>query len=62
MFYTDLDPKTPLRLADGRTPTEGRVEVRLNGVWHSVCDNMFDTTDAAVVCYTLGYALSTSER
>ncbi|XP_019854372.1 PREDICTED: scavenger receptor cysteine-rich domain superfamily protein-like [Amphimedon queenslandica] len=44
-----------LRLADGVIDNEGRVEVCVNGVWGSVCDQGFDVTDAHVVCQQLGH-------
>jgi deleted-in-malignant-brain-tumors protein 1 len=34
---------------------EGRLEVCTNGVWGSVCNSGFSTTDAYVVCRQLQY-------
>ena len=46
----------PLRLVGGNVPNEGRVEICLNDVWGTVCDDGWSTTDAAVVCRQLGYS------
>ena len=43
-----------LRLADGATDTEGRLEVSVDGVWGTVCDDFFESNDAAVACSQLG--------
>lgn len=39
-----------MRLSDGAHPLEGRVEVNINGVWSTVCDENWDDVDAQVVC------------
>ncbi|XP_015590101.1 uncharacterized protein LOC107265302 isoform X3 [Cephus cinctus] len=45
-----------LRLANGSSPLEGRVEVRHHGIWGTVCDDDFTTAAATVICKSLGYA------
>ena len=47
--------KTDVRLVDGDTLADGRVEICLNGVWGSVCGVQWDDRDARVVCRQLGY-------
>ncbi|XP_072194111.1 antigen WC1.1-like isoform X2 [Excalfactoria chinensis] len=43
-----------LRLAAGRGPCEGRVEVKLRGRWGAVADGAWTMEDAEVVCQQLG--------
>ena len=45
-----------MRLRGGASDEyDGSVDVCVGGVWVTVCDDMWDLSDATVVCRQLGY-------
>ena len=43
-----------IRLVGG-SANAGRLEIRYNNVWGTICDDEFDSRDAKVACRMLGY-------
>lgn len=44
-----------IRLTNGKTPLNGRVEVFSRGKWGTICDDDWDMRDADVACRQLGF-------
>lgn len=44
-----------IRLMDGSSANEGRVEVYCNNQWGTICDDGFSQVEADTVCRQLGY-------
>ena len=55
VFISDAD----IRLVGSRLSHEGRLEVKVGGIWGTVCDDSFSDTGAEVACYMLGFGLVT---
>ncbi|KAK3595702.1 hypothetical protein CHS0354_026923 [Potamilus streckersoni] len=47
-----------VRIVDGPSCIEGRVEIWYHGRWGRVCDNRWDKLDGEVICRMLGYSTS----
>ncbi|XP_065835352.1 CD5 antigen-like isoform X3 [Oscarella lobularis] len=50
------DDEARVRLVDGTSPNEGRVEVYVDGEWGTICgDSSWDINSADVVCHQVGF-------
>lgn len=52
---THCNAPLEMRLMDGPTKQEGRVEVKYRGIWGTICDDDFGIHEARVVCRQLGF-------
>ena len=61
VIFTD---EGSVRLIDGASPYEGRVEINLDGVWGTICGRYghWGEQEANVVCNQLGYHYATSSE
>lgn len=50
-----LIANSDIRMVNGNSSNEGKVEIKHNGQWGDICDTGIDTTDAKVFCRMLGY-------
>ena len=50
-----------MRLVDGSTIDDGRVEVCINQAWGSICSSGWNSQDVFVVCKQLGYVIKIME-
>ena len=42
-------------MVNGATANQGRLEICINGVWGTVCDDNWTNNNAKAVCRQLGY-------
>ncbi|XP_063914202.1 protein bark beetle isoform X2 [Zophobas morio] len=53
-----IEPKVPIRLLGGATENEGRLQVKIDQQWGTVCNYGWTIKNAALVCQQLGYVLN----
>lgn len=55
MFTSDNCTEETIRLVNGQTIYEGRVEICYEGVWRAICPSSWGRNDAKVTCQQLQY-------
>ena len=53
-------PLVSVRLSDGMSPNQGRVEVFVENKWQSLCDFPWKIKEATVVCRMLGFSFASA--
>ena len=53
-LFIDTCTEGALRLVNGSSMNEGRIEICQHSVWGTICDDFFSRVDARVVCRNLG--------
>lgn len=56
-----VEDSAPVRLLGGRTKNEGRLQVKINGTWGTVCSYGWTKRDAALACQQIGSVLNPSD-
>ena len=51
-----LTGNTAVRLVNGSSYTEGRVEILYNGIWGTVCSDGWTINNAIVTCRSMGFS------
>ena len=54
-FIGKCDIEAQVKLVNGESMLEGRVEVCHGGSWATICDSFWSSVDASIVCQQLGY-------
>ena len=60
VICTNSEFAIPVRLANGSSSSEGRVEIFYHDHWGTICDAAWGRADAAVVCRQLGFTCKCS--
>ena len=45
-----------MRLVNGTSDMEGRIEICFDEAWGTICDNLWTTNDGNVACRQLGFS------
>lgn len=54
-LYSGTGDSLLVRLTNGSTSSEGRVEVLYNGTWNTICSDHWGLHEGQVVCQQLGF-------